>query len=338
MNENTVQIGGLGAAVGKKVFGFVDVKDTLGIISQLPVGIINGADEGPTLLITAGVHGCEYDGIEGATRIYKTTEPKGLRGTLIIITCMNLPAFRMRTQYEVPFDKKNLNWSFPGSPTGSAAEVIADVVMKEFLPKADYVVDCHGGDLDELFCPITMCTETDDEKVSEKSKELANAFGLDRFFYDDATSRVDTSAGPSLTTFEGSWVTAANKAGVPAICAEAGCDGRFEERDIAVHVRGLKNIMKHLGMIPGTVERESDFGQTKYFRSIITIMVQSTGIFNPLVAPGEEVSKSKVLAEIRDLRGDIVDHVESSEEGVVLTIMTKRVVVNGDTLFYVLKS
>jgi predicted deacylase len=332
-----VQIVGLKGRPGEKVFGFVDVRDTFGTISQLPVGIINGLGDGPILLTTAGVHGCEYDGIEAATRIYRTAESESLKGTLIIITCMNLPAFRMRTQYEFPFDKKNLNWSFPGSPTGSSAEVIAEVVMREFLPKADYVVDCHGGDLGEVFCPMTICTKTDDPKVSEKSKELANAFGLDHSFYDDATSRVDTRDEPSFTTFERSWVTAANRAGVPAICAEAGCDGRCEERDVAVHVRGLQNVMKHLGMIPGPIERESLQSSTTYYRSIITVTAEATGVFSPLVAPAQDIRKGQPLAEIRDLKGDPVDHVRSPEEGVVLTIMTRRAVANGDTLFYLLK-
>jgi hypothetical protein len=337
MGNDFIQIENLKAKRGEKIFGFVDVKDNFGTISQLPAGITNGTAEGPTLLITAGVHGCEYDGVEGVTRMFKEMTPEGLKGILIFITCMNLPAFRLQTPYEVPFDRKNLNWSFPGSPTGSTAEIIAHVVMKEFLSKAHFVVDCHGGDLGEIFCPITMCTETDDEEISRKSMELANAFGLDYAFYDDATSKVDSSAGPSLTTFEGSWVTVANKAGVAAICAEAGCDGRYEERDVAVHVRGLKNIMKYLGMIPGSIERESEKDRTTYFRSIVTIKTDYTGIFYPLVKPGENLSLGQPVAAIKDLKGDQIGEVEATAEGVVLTIMTKRFVNNGDSLFYLLK-
>jgi predicted deacylase len=166
--------------------------------------------------------------------------------------------------------------------------------------------------------------------------KLAQAFGLDYAFYDDATSQVDTGSGPTLTTFEGSWVTAANKAGVPAICSEAGCDGRYEESDIAIHVRGLKNIMEHLGMIPGTTERKFERDRTIYFRSIVTITTEYTGIFYSLVTVGQDLSLDQPVAIIKDLKGDEIGRVSSPTAGVVLTILTKRFVNTADSLFYIM--
>jgi hypothetical protein len=327
LKKNSIRIENLEAQVGEKIFGFVDVQDSLGTISQLPVGIVNGTEEGPTLLITAGVHACEYPGIEGVIRVYRETKPKGLKGILIAITCMNLSALRMRTPYFVPFDSKDLNRSFPGSATGSPAEVIAHVVMKEFLPKVDYLVDCHGGDIGEKLFPMTIYNKTDDERISEECKELANAFGLDYCWCSDVRSEDDDK-----------FISKANKAGVPSILAEAGSDGRYEEIDIETHVRGVKNVMKYLGMILGEIERESDKPRTTYYESIIAIKSGATGIFNSLVEPREKISRGQIAAEIKNLKGDVIEQVRSEEEGLLLMTYTKRIVNSGDKLFLLFKT
>jgi hypothetical protein len=326
MKKEVIKIVNLEAKIGEKVFGFIDVKDTFGTISQLPVGIINGREEGPTLLITAGVHACEYAAIEGVIRLYRETEPKRMIGNVIVITCMNLPALRLRTPFLVPFDNKNLNRSFPGSPNGSPAEVIAYVVMKEFLPKANYVVDCHCGDVGEKLFPMTISNQTNSEEISRKSKELAYATGLDYSCYSNVTKGGD-----------GNWITEANKAGFPAIVVEAGYDGLYEERDIAIHLKVLKNIMKHLGMIAGKIERESDRTETTYISSLFMIKTNTTGIFHPEIEIRSRISKGLVLAEIRDLKGDVIEEIKSPENGILLTIMTKRVVNCGDSVMNAFK-
>lgn len=326
MKKDSVGIKNLEARPGEKAFAFIDVNDTFGTISQLPVGIVSGTQEGPTLLVTAGVHACEYTGIEAVTRLYKETQPKGLKGNLIAITCMNIPALRMRMPFVVPFDNKNLNRVFPGSPTGSASEVIAHTVMKEFLPKADYVVDCHAGDIGEKLFPMTICNQTNDENISEQSKQLANASGLDYSYFSDVRSGGD-----------GNWVTEANKAGVPSIVAEVGYDGRYPESDIIIHVKVVNNIMRHLGMIPGAVERESARAQTAYFSSLIPVKTTSTGIFDALVDIKETIARDQIVAEIKDLKGDVVEQIRSPEDGVLLMVIPKRIVNSGDSIFYLCK-
>jgi len=326
MKREAIRILHLEAKVGEKVFGFVDVKDTFGTISQLPVGIIHGTEEGPTLLVTAGVHACEYAGIEGVIRFYRETKPKGLKGNVIVITCMNLPALRLRTPFLVPFDNKNLNRVFPGHPNGSPAEVIAYTVMKEFLPKANYVVDCHCGDIGEKLFPMTICNQTNDEEVSRKGRELAYATGLDYSYCSNVTKGGD-----------GNWITEANKAGIPAIVVEAGYDGLYEERDVAIHWKVLINIMKHLGMTPGRIERESDRTDTTYISSLFMVRTNTTGIFHPMVEIRTKISKGQVLAEIKDLKGDVIEEIKSSENGILLTIMTKRVVNCGDSVMNAFK-
>jgi len=292
----------------------------------LPTGIINGTEEGPTLLVTAGVHACEYAGIEGVIRFYRETEPRGLKGNVIVITCMNLPALRLRTPFLVPFDNKNLNRVFPGRPDGSPAEVIAHTVMKEFLPKANYVVDCHCGDIGEKLFPMTICNQVNDEEVTKKGRGLAYATGLDYSYSSNATKGGD-----------GNWITEANKAGVPAIVVEAGYDGLYGEEEIAIHVKVLRNIMKYLGMVSGKVERESDRTETTYISSLFMVKTNTTGIFHPKTEIRTKIRKGQVLAEIKDLKGDVIEEVKSPENGILLTIMTKRVVNCGDSVMNAFK-
>jgi len=326
MKKEAIKILNLEAKVGEKVFGFIDAKDAFGAISPLPTGIIKGTEEGPTLLVTAGVHACEYAGIEGVIRFYRETEPKGLKGNVIVITCMNLPALRLRTPFLVPFDNKNLNRVFPGRADGSPAEVIAHTVMKEFLPKAHYVVDCHCGDVGEKLFPMTICNQVNDEEISKKGRALAYATGLDYSYSSNATKGGD-----------GNWITEANKAGVPAIVVEAGYDGLYEERDIAIHLKALRNIMKHLGMISGKIERESERTETTYITSLFMVKTNATGIFHPKVEIRTKISKGQVLAEIKDLKGDVLEEIKSPENGILLTIMTKRVVNCGDSVMNAFK-
>ena len=330
--KDMIIIDGLTVKKGDKGFAFLEVKDKFGYVTELPTGIINGIEVGPVLLVTAGLHGCEYDGIEAATRLYKELSTDALHGGLVIITCMNLPSLRMRTPFVVPLDNRNLNYSFPGRQNGSAAEVIAYTIQTNFLPVADYMIDCHGGDIGEAFLPITMAVQTDDEKVSLRSKELAGWFGLDYSYYDDARAGAHASDPPG-PRFDGSWLFEANKAGIPAIASEAGCDGQCKEQDVLIHMKGVRNVMRHLRMISDAIEKIGLNVRTSYFRSMFVVKAFSPGIFYPRVKLGSRIANGDILAELRDLKGDLIEEVKAPDNGVVFQVNTRRFVNSGERLY-----
>src|SRR5207302_5942575 len=83
---------------------------------EVPVIELTGAADGPRLTVLAGVHGCEYASMAGVRRWARSLEERDLRGRVVAVPVLNLPAFRARTPFLVPDDGKNLNRCFPGDP------------------------------------------------------------------------------------------------------------------------------------------------------------------------------------------------------------------------------
>ena len=140
------QIGGLVVEPGARGSGFLEVPGT-GV--RMPLTVVHGVGDGPGVLITGGVHGGEYPGIEAAMRLARELDPRELRGTVVVVHPVNLPAFHARVQYLVPQDGKNLNRQFPGNALGTVSERMAHVLMSEIVHRVDAWVDLHGGDIHE---------------------------------------------------------------------------------------------------------------------------------------------------------------------------------------------
>ena len=150
-----LQVGSITAAAGEKRFG-VNELPVDGGPYRLPMWLVNGATGGPTMTVTAGVHAAEYASIAAALQFGQSIEAARLRGRLIILPVMNLPAFTARSIYICPLDGKNLNRVFPGNSGGTASEQIAAWVFDNTIRHADYFVDMHGGDLIEALVPFTI--------------------------------------------------------------------------------------------------------------------------------------------------------------------------------------
>ncbi|MGC8474558.1 MAG: succinylglutamate desuccinylase/aspartoacylase family protein, partial [Candidatus Dormibacteria bacterium] len=114
---------------------------------ELPAVVVRGAQDGPTLAVTSGMHAAEYVPIEAVTRLTRWLDPADLRGTLAAVLVVNTPGFYERSIYVNPRDGRNLNRSFPGNPEGDPAERVANFLLEELIAPADAYVDAHCGDL-----------------------------------------------------------------------------------------------------------------------------------------------------------------------------------------------
>jgi hypothetical protein len=121
---------------------------------RFPTGTVYGVGDGPTLVVLGGMHGSEFAGIEAAIRLFNEVDAKKLKGTLIVGTIYNLPAFVNNLGFIVPHDGKNPASTFPGNPVGTYSEVMAYHFDHEVLAKADYYVELHGGDIPEALIPL----------------------------------------------------------------------------------------------------------------------------------------------------------------------------------------
>lgn len=281
-----------------------------------PVISITGAKEGPTLFVNAGVHGGEYPAIEAVIRLGQTLDPKTISGTVILMPCLNLPAFRTRTPFVCPVDGVNPNRVFPGDAHGTYSEQMTHALINEFVVHADAYIDLHGGDIPEALVPFVICRAGDDA-VAKKSREIAMAFGLP---YVLAISKpVQPSKGYS------SYAGAAEK-GIPAILAEAGGVGQMQPDQVELLVNGVARVMAHLGMLPAGGmgqgagrKKQSGKGQAP---SLLTkfewMYTKHAGMWYSKVAAGDHVKRGEQIGYVGDLFGDTLEKIVSPVDGVVL--------------------
>ncbi len=186
-------VGSILAPPGETVSGYLEVPAGSDEGTRIPITVVHGTSAGPVLALIAGTHGYEYPPILALQRIRRDLSAAELAGTLILIHVANLPSFLGRTIYYSPIDGKNLNRVYPGDPNGTVSDRIADVLHKQVIELADYVVDMHGGDGNEALRPYLYLTVTGDADLDERSKALGLAFGLDTIVVQGGWTK-DTSA------------------------------------------------------------------------------------------------------------------------------------------------
>ncbi|MDR7521504.1 MAG: succinylglutamate desuccinylase/aspartoacylase family protein [Armatimonadota bacterium] len=310
--DEGLAVGTVLARPGQRVAGGIPVP---GLETALPVVVVRGGGPGPTVCITAGVHGAEYVGIEAAIRTANGLDPRTLRGTVVVVPVANPPAFAARSIYVCPLDGKNLNRVFPGSTDGSASERIAHALFTEAISRADAHVDLHGGDLNEALVPFVIYSREAAPRVVARSRAMAEAFGL-RYVV----------AG----SIPGAAFAAAAAAGIPSILPEAGGQGVLDEVMVGLHLRGIRNVLGLLGMIPAqphAVEAPVAVSSFVWVRS------EYAGLFYPRLRVGAEVASGEPAGEIRDWYGQTLARLTSPASGVVLFVVTTPATNPGDPLF-----
>src|SRR5579862_876489 len=169
---------GFGIPSGKKISTTIVASEMPYGKLELPLRIITGTKDGPTLAITAGIHGSEYCPIVAAYKLANEIQPSQLRGTLAIIPLANRAAFESRTRATSPIDGVNLNRAFPGKPDGSVSYQIAHAVFNELILKSDAYIDMHGGDLMESLIPYAVFSVTGNSQVDKTSEDMARSLGI----------------------------------------------------------------------------------------------------------------------------------------------------------------
>ncbi len=316
MSNPVLTVGSLFAAPGEKRYG-VNEFPVQGRPYRLPMWLVNGRAEGPTLVVTAGVHAAEYASIAAALDLGRALDPATLRGRVIVVPVMNVPAFTARAIYVCPLDGKNLNRVFPGDAGGTASEQLAGWVFQHVIAQGQYYVDLHGGDLNEALVPFTIFFRAGNRQVDEVSLEMAKVFGIHYLV---------SSETP------GSAFSAAARAGIPAILAEAGGQGIWTPEDIAAHTNGLGRLMRHLGMIGGAAPEPVPFTLLKQF---LWLRSDHDGFWYPDVAVGAAVRAGQDLGHVKDEEGHVLQTAVSPADGRVLFIVSSLAMNRTDPLLAV---
>jgi len=306
------QPGGVPVPPSSRRTGFLDVPGTE---ARMPFTAVHG--DGPRVLITGGVHGGEYPGIEAAIRIARELDPGQVRGFVVVVHPVNLPAFHARRQYVVPDDGRNLNRQFPGDPAGSLSQRMAYTLM-EVARSMDAWIDLHGGDIHEALVPFTIYSDVAEPDVAARSRAMAAVYGIP-----------DVIASASV---KGGTYSAAAAAGVPAILAEAGQLGRLDEDCVDIHLKGCRNVLRSLGVLPGEPDPVEPVRALSRFE---WCMAEQSGCWYPSVALGDTVLEGQPVGQVRDYFGETLREYVAPASGIVLFMVTSLAMNEGDPLLAV---
>lgn len=314
MNMNdAVEVGAIRAAPGEKMQGYF-VIDLPEKNVEVPVTVVNGQERGPRLVVTAGIHGSEYPPIEAAHRFASSLDPEDMKGSVVVVHIANPFAFRRRSIFFSDLEERNLARCFPGSPSGSLTERLACQLFDNLIRPADLFIDLHGGDMIEELIPFTAVVDTPGHPGQVVAAErLAQAFNL---------GFLNRSRTVGSTYF------AAASIGIPAILAEAGGHGLVTESDVKILLRGLNNVLRELGMVPGEVETA---GKPVRLKGTSYVRAAVSGLSHLHVSVGEAVSEGQRVATITDPFGESLHEALSPSTGYVL-YLTSTLAINGEEL------
>ena len=278
----------------------VDVPRTL---NAIPTTFINGKYDGPTVLVTSGVHGSEYPGIAASMELGRDLDPEEIHGCLILMHPVNVSAFWARMAELGPEDGLNLNRVFPGNATLSRTYKLADFLLHEFILKADYYLDLHSGDLQEDLHPYAYFPGNASEEVNNKSRELASQINVEYMVRSTATT--------------GAYNCAALH-GVPSILVERGGTGFCCREDIDAYKDDVMHVLKHVGMTPGYDHRHLHTFTPQELTKIEYLEADRPACWYHAKHSGEQVEKGELLGYTTDFFGEKQEEFRAKFSGIML--------------------
>jgi predicted deacylase len=233
-----------------------------------------------------------------------------LAGSVTAVPVVSMQSFERRSPFVVPEDGKNLNRCFPGTYDGTYTDALARSIFDQLIAPADAVIDLHGGDLVEALEPFAIY---DASPVEDRARALAIAFGLPYVVREDPS---DGLAGMTCS--------AAARAGIPAIIAEAGGCGQLEPVAVEMLVKGTRNALRSLEMLPGPVDPpRADMRQVGAFD---WLRCRDAGFWEAAVRAGDEVREGQLLGRVTSLHGEMQEEIHARRDGVVLFLTTSAAV------------
>jgi predicted deacylase len=261
---------------------------------SMPVIALHGKNDGPTMWISAAIHGDELNGVEIVNQVLSELDPKTIRGTLLAVPVVNVHGFITGDRY-LP-DRRDLNRSFPGSAKGSLASRLANLFMTEIVSHCEVGIDLHTASDHRTNLPQIRANLND-----PRTRELAEVFG--------AAMMLHSKHQP------GTLREAGNKAGAAVLLYEAGEALRFNNNAIEVGVQGVRRVMRHLDMADWD---GPEAGPVPESRSSRWIRASRSGVVRLDVEIGDIVEAKQELGTIIDAFGKRLSVIRASRSGLVI--------------------
>jgi predicted deacylase len=314
-------VGNASAATGQKATGYLEVPAGVDAATSIPVVVVNGAKPGKVLALVSGAHGTEYTSIIAIEKLIGELDPVQVSGTVILVPLVNIASFEQKVPHVNPIDGKSMNRLYPGKADGTQTERASFLITREIVDRCDYLIDYHGGDLDESLRPYAYWGPTGREAQDRVSKDMVLAFGLDHIII-----WRERPTDPGATRYLDN---TASVRGKPSIVVEAGYAGTVETDDVALLVNGTLSTMRALKMLPGDAH---PIENPVWLDKIVDVSADQLGIFYPLVKRGTYVEAGMKLGTVTDFFGRVVAEPRAPVAGVILHVDAVPTLKKGDNI------
>lgn len=281
---------------------------------SLPVMVFHGVEAGPTVWISAAVHGDEINGVEIVRLVLRQLDPSYMRGTILVAPIVDVYGFNRGERY-LP-DRRDLNRSFPGSSKGSLASRVAHRFRVAVVERSDAGIDLHSAAAGRVNLPQVRGLIDDD-----RFKRMADAFGA----MVTMNSRV----------IDGSMRQLAKKRDIPYLLYEGGAANQFDPLATEVGVGGILRVLRHLGVVDGAPKKKDTpvlVDRGTWLRA------PRSGVLEFKTFLGARVEKGEVLADITDTFGMNSEIVRASANGIVVGMALNPLVHGGDAMVHIGKT
>ena len=319
--QSTFSVGTATADRGQKATGFIDVPAGTDPGARIPVVIVRGAKPGALLALVSGAHGTEYASIIALQDLIASLDPTQMSGTVVLLPLVNIASFEQKVPHVNPIDNKSMNRFYPGKEDGTQTERASYLITKQVVDRCDYLIDFHGGDLDESLRPYSYWVVSGNAKQDACSKQMALAFGLDHIIISEDRPK-DLNATKYLDN------TAAMR-GKPTITVEAGYAGTVETDDVAGLIQGTRSVMRLLKMIAGSPHF---IDHPVWINSLAEVTSPESGIFYPLVKRDTYVEAGRKLGDVTDYFGKVIFEARAPVSGIILHICAVPSMKKGDNI------
>lgn len=281
---------------------------------NLSVEVIRGIHPGPTLWLSAAIHGDELNGIEIIRQVRQLVRAEDLHGTLLLAPIVNSFGFINESRY-LP-DRRDLNRSFPGSKRGSLASRMARIFLDEVVMKCSHGIDLHTGSDGRTNLP-QIRAELDDPEVRRCAAAFAAPVTL------------------QSSTRDHSLRSAAAQAGKHVLLYEAGEALRYQRFAVKAGVLGVSRVMNCLGMLAEHPDQAGEAPATHFSPGSQWVRARTSGLLRIVCRPGDRVTDGQVLGTISDAFGDMNTRVKATQDGIVIGMTQNPQVRRGDALVHV---
>jgi len=272
-----------GRRVGRLWLDHSDNENALALI-PIPIAVLRNGS-GPTVLVTAAVHGDEYEGQAALRRLIHEIGPEDLRGRLIVLPAVNAPAALAGARVS-PLDGGNLNRAFPGAEDGGPTKAIAGFLLRHILPHCDCVLDLHSGGKASRYVDLAYLTIAPDRRMQQTLVAMAEAFA--------APFTLLAASSDTPTAFD----QAAHQAGVPLLSTELGGGGEISPASLTMACAGLRRVLHWAGLLRSAPAARQP---TRFVGPAgSALLAPRRGLYAPLRELGSEVLAGEPAGHLLD--------------------------------------